>query len=54
VSQWWLRLILLGIAVGVTAHLIRIRTLVPEKRDSLNHHARASTRIEENGERWSP
>ncbi len=33
VSLWWLRLILLGIAVGVTIHLVRIRTLKPEQRD---------------------
>lgn len=27
VDQWWLRLVLLGIAFGVTLHLLRIRTL---------------------------
>ena len=26
VSQWWVRLILLGIAVGVTIHLVKIKT----------------------------
>ena len=26
VSQWWLRVILLGIAVGVTIHLMKIKT----------------------------
>lgn len=27
--QWWLKLILLGVAVGVTMHLARIRTYTP-------------------------
>ena len=31
VSLWWVRLILLGMAVGVTAHLARIKTFEPEK-----------------------
>ncbi len=26
ISQWWIRLILFGIAVGVTVHLVRIKT----------------------------
>ena len=30
ISAWWLRLILLGIAVGVTTHLVSINTLRPE------------------------
>ena len=29
-SQWWLRLILLGVAVGVTWHLLSIKTYRPE------------------------
>ena len=29
-SLWWVRLVLLAIAVGVTIHLIRIRTFKPE------------------------
>ena len=29
-SLWWAKLILLGIAVGVTIHLISIKTLEPE------------------------
>ena len=32
VSWWWLRLILLGIALGVTWHLVAIRTYNPEMR----------------------
>jgi hypothetical protein len=30
VPQWWLRLILVGIASGVTIHLIRTKTYRPE------------------------
>jgi uncharacterized membrane protein YbaN (DUF454 family) len=30
VSLWWVRLLLLGVAVGVTIHLVRIRTYRPE------------------------
>jgi hypothetical protein len=30
VSAWWLRLLLLGIAVGVTLHLTRLRTYRPQ------------------------
>jgi uncharacterized membrane protein YbaN (DUF454 family) len=30
ISAWWLRLILLGIACGVTIHLVSINTLRPE------------------------
>jgi hypothetical protein len=33
VSQWWLRLILVGIASGVTIHLIRTKTYRPEAND---------------------
>lgn len=33
VSRWWVKLILLGIAVGVTFHLIRIKTFKPEVRN---------------------
>jgi len=32
VTLWWVRLILLGIAVGVTIHLLRIETYKPETR----------------------
>lgn len=34
VSLWWVKLILLGIAIGVTFHLIRLNTLKPEARNS--------------------
>lgn len=34
ISLWWLRLILLGIAVGVTIHLVKIKTYRPEPQDS--------------------
>jgi hypothetical protein len=27
VEHWWLRLVLLGIVLGVTLHLLRIKTL---------------------------
>lgn len=30
VSAWWLRLIMLGIAVGVTIHLVKIKTYKPK------------------------
>ena len=30
VSQWWIRLILFGIAVSVTVHLLRIKTYKPK------------------------
>jgi uncharacterized protein len=29
VSLWWVRLVLIGIAVAVTAHLLRIKTFTP-------------------------
>ena len=32
VALWWVRLILLGIAVGVTIHLVRMKTYRPEAR----------------------
>ncbi len=31
ISQWWVRWILLGIAVGVTIHLLKIKTYKPKK-----------------------
>lgn len=31
VSQWWLKLILLGIAAGVTLHLVRVKTFRPDR-----------------------
>ncbi len=31
VSLWWIKLVLLGIAAGVTVHLVRIKTYKPEK-----------------------
>lgn len=34
VSQGWIRLILLGIAAGVTLHLLKTKTLRPETRPS--------------------
>ena len=30
VSQWWIRLTLLGIAIGVTIHLVRMKTYRPK------------------------
>jgi hypothetical protein len=30
VSLWWIKLILVAIAVGVTVHLVRIKTYKPE------------------------
>jgi hypothetical protein len=30
ISQWWVRWILLGIAVGVTIHLVKIKTFKPK------------------------
>jgi uncharacterized membrane protein YbaN (DUF454 family) len=30
VSLWWVRLLLIGIAVGVTSHLVTIKTFKPE------------------------
>lgn len=32
VDSWWVRLLLLGIAVGVTIHLVTLKTLSPEMR----------------------
>ncbi len=37
-SQWWLRLALLGIAVGVTVHLVRIKTAPAMRSRSLHDH----------------
>lgn len=33
-SAWWLRTLLIGISIGVTIHLMRIRTFRPEAGDS--------------------
>lgn len=33
VSQGWAKLILLGVAIGVTVHLVRVKTLKPEARN---------------------
>ncbi|CAG0943622.1 Inner membrane protein YbaN [Anaerolineae bacterium] len=30
VSAWWMQIILLGIAVGVTIHLVRTKTFIPD------------------------
>jgi uncharacterized membrane protein YbaN (DUF454 family) len=30
VSQWWMQLILFGITVGVTVHLVKIKTYKPK------------------------
>jgi len=32
VSLWWVRVFLLGVAMGVTWHLLKIKTLKPEKK----------------------
>lgn len=32
VSVWWVKIILLGMAVGVTIHLVRVKTYRPEPR----------------------
>ena len=34
VSQWWVQLILLGIAVSVTIHLVRMKTFQPEPQEA--------------------
>lgn len=34
VSQWWVQLILLGIAVSVTIHLVRMKTFRPEPQEA--------------------
>ncbi|MEJ5202004.1 MAG: YbaN family protein [Anaerolineales bacterium] len=34
VSTWWVRMILLGIAMGVTIHLVQIKTYKPEPQHS--------------------
>jgi len=36
VSQWWLRLILIGIATGVTIHLVTIKTSQASTIDKIN------------------
>ncbi len=41
VSQWWLRLALLGIAVGVTTHLVRIKT-APSRDRTVYERTRAA------------
>jgi len=33
ISLWWMRLILLSIAIGVTLHLVHLKTFKPEKED---------------------
>jgi len=35
IPLWWARLILLGVATGVTIHLVRVKTFRPEAEDSL-------------------
>lgn len=34
VSQWWVQLLLLGIAVAVTIHLVRMKTFRPEQQET--------------------
>ncbi len=41
VTLWWVRLILLAIAVGVTIHLVSIRTYKPETRRCKPHDIKA-------------
>jgi hypothetical protein len=53
VSLCWVRLILLVIAVGVTAHLVRMKTFVPEKQDPARRHANASAAVHDKNERRS-
>jgi len=37
ISLWWVKLILLGIAVGVTIHMVRIKTFKPEAQSPQLH-----------------
>ena len=32
ISQWWVRLILLGVAIGVTIHLVKVKTYKPKSK----------------------
>jgi len=50
VSLWWLRLILLGIAVGVTIHLVKTKALKPEQRD-LTPDGRTAEPVRDQAER---
>ena len=55
VSLWWVRLVLLGMAVGVTAHLMRIKTFEPETQGSVTQrHAFASTVVDNENEMRLP
>jgi uncharacterized membrane protein YbaN (DUF454 family) len=37
ISQWWVRWILLGIAVGVTIHLVKVKTYKPKTKPGPSH-----------------
>lgn len=50
VSLWWLRLILLGIAAGVTIHLVKTKALIPEQRD-LTPDGRTAEPVRDQAER---
>ncbi len=44
IGLWWIRLVLLGIAVGVTIHLVKVKTLKPEPQP---HHLIGECRLPE-------